>query len=533
MKRVNIVWFRRDLRLTDNHALFEAVESGDSVLPIFIIDPWFYSWSEVGKTRVRFMFESLQELHVNLAKIGSQLLILEGNSVEVLTKLQNLLLQNSFQAQLYFNQDVQTEYGLQRDALVKQIWSSNLAGSIFTGNAYFLLKNEARMDNWRENYYQYQKKEIFPKPDKIYTDSKILALVKQLPYLSLIDLKNKYSQFAAQQSSLFYGGENTAQQVLNSFLDSRFIGYHWKLSRPYMAQLGSTSQLSPHLMFGTISPRQVYQQTKHKISTLDNKLNPKASFALNAFLDRLRWRDSFTQRFWFHPEYTWKNRFPEFDSIHDPGRQLNQQEQEFIERWQNGQTGFPLIDASMRQLKTQGWMNFRMRAMCATFLTINCGLPWQLGAKHYMNYLVDGDMCIDSWQWQMQSGITNPLSPTFRIYNPTKNISEKDPNLEYIHFWVPELRGYNLTQILNTEYVGQTSYTSPMLDFTSTKHLNGKIVSELRRKVRQKIIQEKGLELEDAKISQKVVMKYKESKQEKYQKMMAQNQLSLFEEGNA
>jgi deoxyribodipyrimidine photo-lyase len=131
----------------------------------------------------------------------------------------------------------------------------------------------------------------------------------------------------------------------------------------------------------------------------------------------LRWHDSFTQRLYNHPELAHTNRYPEFDQVYSLNK-LNAEKQELFEAWQEGQTGFPLVDASMRQLKTMGWMNFRTRAMCATFLCINCGISWQHGAQHYMNYLVDGDLAIDNWQWQMQAGVTNPLSDTFRIYKP-------------------------------------------------------------------------------------------------------------------
>jgi deoxyribodipyrimidine photo-lyase len=111
-----------------------------------------------------------------------------------------------------------------------------------------------------------------------------------------------------------------------------------------------------------------------------------------------------------------------------------------------------MVDASMRQLKDMGWMNFRMRAMCATFFTINCGISWHHGAKHYMNYLVDGDLAIENWQWQMQAGVTNPFSDTFRIYNPTKNIEERDSDLSFIYHWIPELQGYSLPSILGGAY---------------------------------------------------------------------------------
>ena len=518
MQKVNIIWFRRDLRLEDNQAVFEAVQAGEAILPIFIIDPYFYSWPEVGQKRVRFMFESLQNLHLNLLKLGSELVILEGNSVEILSNLQKLLLSNNFRPNLYFNADVQTEYGKIRDLEVQTNWEKNHPNSLHIKRAYFLQLQE-RTDNWHQEYIAYQNGPAFSHPNNVKTDSEIVKLAKKLSNLTLAELKTKYQQFSAKTQNLFNGGENEAHNVLKSFLDGRFEGYHWKLSRPYLAQLGSTSQLSPHIMFGTISPRQVWQATRTK---LEFATSPKSKMSLNAFLDRLRWRDSFTQRFWFHAEYTWQNRFPEFNALHNPERQLTDQEIEYFERWKIGTTGFVLVDASMRQLREQGWLNFRMRAMVATFLTINCNVPWQLGARHFMNNLVDGDMCINAWQWQMQAGITNPLSPSFRIYDPNKNLATKDQDLNYTYFWVPELTGCNLNQILQGEYVSSI-YPRPMLNFLETKKINGGIVSNLRKIVRTRVSEKLGI----VKLAPKI-----RTKPKLITKKADTRQIDLFNEGN-
>ncbi len=180
-----------------------------------------------------------------------------------------------------------------------------------------------------------------------------------------------------------------------------------------------------------------------------------------------------------------------------------------------------MVDASMRQLRTMGWMNFRMRAMCATFLNINCGISWQHGAKHYMNYLVDGDLAIDNWQWQMQAGVTNPLSDTFRIYNPTKNIEERDSDLRFISYWIPELKGYSVPEIVQGAYLGRSTYPQPMLDWSETRKINGKIVSDLRKQVKQRIISEGGDELEGALASKKAVDTYWESKDKQYKQYIS------------
>ena len=134
-----------------------------------------------------------------------------------------------------------------------------------------------------------------------------------------------------------------------------------------------------------------------------------------------------------------------------------------------------------------------------------------------MKYLVDGDLAIDNWQWQMQAGVTNPLSDTFRIYNPNKNLEEKDGDLKFIYHWVEELRGYTLAEILDGAYLNESPYPAPILDWAQTRKVNGKIVSNLRKQVKERLLTEQGKELEQAEIAKKVVEKYRESKEKQYQ----------------
>ena len=131
----------------------------------------------------------------------------------------------------------------------------------------------------------------------------------------------------------------------------------------------------------------------------------------------------------------------------------------------------------MKQLKKDGWMIFRMRAMCASFLCFHLGISWQYGARHFMNYLVDGDIAINHWQWQMQAGATNPMSPIFRVYSPNKNIIEKDAELDYIHNWMPESLKYRtVTDLLEAYPFNPT--------FENNVKINKKLVSDIRKKVR-------------------------------------------------
>ena len=134
-----------------------------------------------------------------------------------------------------------------------------------------------------------------------------------------------------------------------------------------------------------------------------------------------------------------------------------------------------------------------------------------------MKCLVDGDLAIDNWQWQMQAGVTNPLSDTFRIYNPNKNLEEKDGDLKFIYHWIEELRGYSLSEILNGAYLNESPYPEPILDWAETRKINGKIVSNLRKRVKGRSLAEQGVELEQAAITHETVNKYWETKDKQYQ----------------
>jgi len=507
---VSIIWFRRDLRLSDNEIVALAIAKGSTILPCFIIDPWFYTdWADICKARVRFLFEALENLDHNLRQRGSQLYLFEGNAVTVMQTLTQQLLEQGYRPQLFFNQDVQVTYGIERDqAVLDHYRQLNLA--CYVGLNFFVQADDEHRDTWHHEYYTYQRQPLHPTPERIPLPSVSL----NLPQLTLEELKQKYRTFWQVEQVYFSGGETQAIATLDSFLTHRFRGYHWKLSRPWLAQQRATSHLSPHLAFGTLSTRTVYQRTKARAAELADQ--PKAQFSLKAFRDRLRWRDSFQQRLIFHPELAYQNRYPEFDSCYQPGP-LTPEKQTLFQAWQTGQTGFPLLDASMRQLRHQGWMNFRMRAMCATFLTINCGVSWHHGAQHFMNYLVDGDLAIDNWQWQMQAGITNPLSDIFRIYNPNKNIESKDSELRFLFHWVPELRDYSLPEILAGSYLGKSVYPAPILDWTKTRAENGKRVADLRRQVKARLQAEGGPEYESAIALQETVRRYKSNREQQYQ----------------
>ena len=509
---MQIVWFRRDLRVIDNEILSRAVHSGEGVLPCFIIDPWFYEQPDIAPLRIKFLLESLENLDHNLQILGSKLFLFEGQSFAIMQSLTKYLLELGQSPTLLFNRDTQVNYGISRDREILEFYEAqNL--EVYLGKNHFIQDREDYNLIWQE-YHNYQESLPNPKPKFVYTPQ----LNIELSQLTIKQLWQKYCPQVQQLDKNFTGGEAEAKKTLTSFLQGRYQGYHWKLSRPFLVQMGATSRLSPHLKFGTISTRIVYQATKKRHSTLPP--NSKLAFSLKAFLDRLRWHDKFTQRHYFHPELAFKNRYPEFDRWYSD-RDLTADKQELFLAWCLGKTGFPLVDAAMRQLNQQGWMSFRMRAMCVSFLCINGGVPWQHGANYFMSRLVDGDIAINHRQWQNQAGITNPMSKTFRIYNPTKNWQEKDPRSQFVYYWLPELKPFTKEQILAGVHLSsnECDYPAPILDWRETRKVNGKIIANLRAEVRERLQAEAGEELEIALGTKKTVEKYFAAKERDYQQL--------------
>jgi deoxyribodipyrimidine photo-lyase len=310
---MHLLWFRRDLRLTDNEIVTLATADNAPVLPFFIIDPWFYTWADIGTARVRFLFESLADLDRQLQELGSRLFLFEGNSTTIIQDLTKQLIDRGDRPKLFFNRDVQVEYGISGDcrrqikghrSIVEFYQELNLDCHLGLNN---FLQTQDNRQEWFGEYYTYQRQPQYQPPHRL----DLPTLEIDIPQLTFPELTQKYAQFWDVEKVYFPGGETNAHSTLDSFLASRFPGYHWKLSRPWLAQLGATSHLSPHLTFGTISTRTVYQATKARVAELAGL--DKAEFSLKAFRDRLRWHDSFTQRLYFHPDIAYQNRYPEFD----------------------------------------------------------------------------------------------------------------------------------------------------------------------------------------------------------------------------
>jgi deoxyribodipyrimidine photo-lyase len=541
---LKLICFRRDFRLSDNELIWKACKDESPIFPFYIFDSWHLNHPEFSQGRMNFILESLSELINSFQKLNCDFQLYQGNSLDIIKTLIQSLQSKGQQVELYISHDIQYEYdknlaikinALGIDLNFKINWCFND----------FLLMDESQMGSWREKYYEYQNSPIHPPPTKLITSSK--DLLGNKGELNQYRIHLLPSTFTQSKSSMFEGGENKAIAKLNEFLNSNYQGYHWKLSRPWLAQQGHTSHLSPHLAQGCISSRMIYQTVRElrgalkstKSDVVSNsslaegeKVEPvtgseKLRFSLSAFQDRLRWRDSFRQKFFFHPEWTIQNRHHEFNAIYD-NSPLSTSQIILYEAWKQGRTGFPLIDASMRQLLNNGWINFRMRAMCATFLTINLGISWHYGALHFMNYLIDGDAAIDHWQWQMQAGVTNPMSTGFRIYNPDKNRIERDPKFFYVRHWINELKNATDFEITSNLFDRKAiNYPEKIIDWQQTKDIYGTRVSRTRASIRERLKTSNNSEFHEMIRANETVKAYYKGKRKRYEKIKNADQLQF------
>jgi deoxyribodipyrimidine photo-lyase len=401
MGRKNIVWHRRDLRTTDNKALKRAAEHGEAY-PVFVIDPEFFEGERMScDARIQFMFECLEDLNRQYQELGSNLAILFGNSVERLQKLSK-----SIDAEVYYNYDTNMPYGFERD--------QKAAEKGFKGfqNDAVRRKAENPRDGWREHTFSYFNSPKIEEPEKMPEN-----LAESDTTIS--EVKEKYG-IEPEKTGVPEGGSRNAWRRLENFMDD-IDQYSGSISEPYKAEK-KTSQLSPYLSLGAISVREAYQRAGHE-----------ESYGVELFQERLIWNQHFTQKLEDNSDLI-------REAVNPVYRDLNKdkRDEELIKAWKSGETGYPLVDASMRALNETGDLNFRMRAMVASFFSYILKQWWKTGADYMHKQLIDADAAINYAQWQMQSGLVGVHAN--RIYDPTKQVEENDSEGKFIRKYVPELR---------------------------------------------------------------------------------------------
>ncbi|MFM7721506.1 MAG: cryptochrome/photolyase family protein, partial [Bacteroidota bacterium] len=414
--KIVIHWFRRDLRLEDNHALFAALNSGYPVLGIFIFDNNILRHLKPNDARVQFIHNTLLGMHKKLSEVGSSLHIKFGTPEEVFTSLCSMYDINS----VYVNRDYEP-YAQERDKTM-QLWfqSKNIS---FIGKKDHVIfeKHEVVKDNGAPYtvYTPYSKKwKSILKPSDI----------EPFPsenHLSKFYKTNNNNSEIPTLKSMGFDGSNQAIPV--RILEQNIIEkYH--LQRDIPSILGTT-RISIHLRFGTISIR--------KCAAIGLEKNEK-------WLNELIWRD-FYQMIIFHFPHTVHGSFkPIYDHI-----QWRNNEIEF-ERWCQGKTGYPIVDAGMRELNETGFMHNRVRMIVASFLTKHLLIDWRWGERYFAEKLLDFELAsnIGGWQWAAGSGCD--AAPYFRVFNPKLQTDKFDPTFKYIKQWVPEF--------------GTTAYPAPIVE---------------------------------------------------------------------
>ncbi|MEO0867874.1 MAG: deoxyribodipyrimidine photo-lyase [Cyanobacteria bacterium J06642_11] len=411
-----VVWFRRDLRVCDHEPLYRASRRGQ-VVPVFVFDRSLLQHPETGAARVEFMVSCLHHLDLDLRRLGGRLILLTGDPVEVLPQL----VEQTQADGIYAHTDCERIYGRVRDARLNQALADRQIKIRWFEPAASCERLMA-YPRYRQWWYQEMAQPVVPTPSQVNVSPEVVG--EPLPTLDALGhLADGKPQPVASTAA--------ARGLLQKFLSEKADRYYWQLSYP-SAEI--TSGLSPHIKFGVISVRECV----HTIRQAEHRGDRRIQRSYHQLISRLRWGNGFTQRFRYLPQLELRSLYSIFD---EDGWDFDE---ELYQAWQQGQTGFPIVDAAARCLQATGGylsLNFRTRAIYASFLSNLLGMDWRYGALHFMRHLIDGDCPIDHYQWAMQSGVTHCVDKTWtRIYNPQQVAVDRcDPDGTFIKRWVPEL----------------------------------------------------------------------------------------------
>jgi deoxyribodipyrimidine photo-lyase len=428
MAGASIVWFRTDLRLADNPALAAAVERGAPIVPLFIWAPEEEAKWPPGAASRWWLHQSLVQLDASLRERGSRLIVRRGPTLETLQQLAH----EAHATAVFWNQRYEPA-AIARDAMLKDALRAD-GLTIDTFNAALLFEPGAIRTNAGgpfQVFTPFWKACLSASPPgaPLRVPTTRAAPRRWPPSLAIGELALEPKiDWAAGMRAVWQPGERGAAAQLSRFLEEALIHYPVDRDRPDI--LGG-SRLSPHLHFGEISARQVFQAVQAR-AALDP--TPGVCGGAEAYLREIGWRE-FAYHLLVHFPHTTdaalRVAFARFPWKKDSSA---------LRAWQRGSTGYPIVDAGMRELWTTGWMHNRVRMIVASFLVKDLLQPWQAGAEWFWDTLVDADLANNTLGWQWTAGCGADAAPFFRIFNPVTQGHEFDPNGDYVRRWVPELQ---------------------------------------------------------------------------------------------
>ncbi|MBV8388671.1 MAG: deoxyribodipyrimidine photo-lyase [Mucilaginibacter sp.] len=414
---VNIFWFRRDLRLHDNAGLYHALKGENPVLCLFIFDrAILYKLQDRGDARVTFIHQTIEELDKELKRHGSALLVKYDGAGQA---WEDVLKEYAIET-VYANHDYEP-YAKERDeAIEKKLNKLHIDFKTYKDHVIFEKSEVVKQDGEPYTVYTPYKNKWYQKLNDFY--------VKSYPTENYLNNLYKHSGFAIPSLKLM-GFEKSDRDFPDKEYENIIADY--AQTRNYPAMVKGTSRIGLHLRFGTVSIRNLVRKA--------NIYHDKT------WLNELIWRE-FYMMILHHFPYTANQSFkPEYDRI-----QWVNNEQQF-KAWCNGETGYPLVDAGMRELNATGYMHNRVRMIVASFLTKDLLIDWRWGEQYFAQKLLDYEMASNVGGWQWAAGCGTDAAPYFRIFNPDSQLKKFDPELEYIKKWVPE-------------YADFSKYPKPIID---------------------------------------------------------------------